>query len=45
LEYISNPANAPVVWKYELNPPDIFIWNNIENNKTTFSYAFHREKK
>jgi hypothetical protein len=45
LEYISNPANAPVIWKYELKPPDIFTWNNIENNKTTFSYTFHREKK
>lgn len=44
-ENISNAANSPVIWKYELKPPDIFIWNNIENNKTTFSYTFHREKK
>jgi hypothetical protein len=41
---ISNPENTPVTWKYELKSPDLFIWNTIENNKTTLSYTFHREK-
>lgn len=41
---ISNPENTPVTWKYELKSPDLFIWNTIENNKTTISYTFHREK-
>lgn len=43
-EDISNPENTPVIWKYEIKSPDLFVWNNIENNKTTFSYNFHREK-
>ena len=41
---ISNPENTPVTWKYELKSPDLFIWNTIENDKTTISYTFHREK-
>jgi hypothetical protein len=41
---ISNPENTRVTWKYELKSPDLFIWNTIENNKTTLSYTFHREK-
>jgi hypothetical protein len=43
-EDISNPEKTPITWKYELKSPDIFVWNNVENNKTTFSYIFHREK-
>ena len=41
---ILNPEKTPVIWKYEIKSPDMFVWNNIENNKTTFSYNFHREK-
>jgi hypothetical protein len=41
---ISNPENTPVTWKYELKSPDLFIWNTIENDKTTISYTFHRGK-
>ena len=41
---ISNPENTPVTWKYELKTPDLFIWNTVENNKTTISYNVHREK-
>ena len=43
-EDILNPEKSPVIWKYEIKSPDLFVWNNIENNKTTFSYNFHREK-
>jgi hypothetical protein len=43
-EDISNPENTPVICKYEIKSPDLFVWNNIENNKTTFSYNFHRQK-
>jgi hypothetical protein len=43
-EDISNPENTPVVWKYELKSPDIFVWNYIENDKMTKTYTFHREK-
>jgi hypothetical protein len=43
-EDILNPEKTPVMWKYEIKSPDMFVWNNIENNKTTFSYNFHREK-
>jgi hypothetical protein len=43
-EDILNPEKTPVIWKYEIKSPDVFVWNNIENNKTTFSYNFHREK-
>jgi hypothetical protein len=43
-EDILNPEKTPVIWKYEIKSPDEFVWNNIENNKTTFSYSFHREK-
>ena len=43
-EDILNPEKTPVIWKYEIKSPDLFVWNNIENNKTTFSYNFHREK-
>lgn len=42
---ISHPENTPVKWKYEIKSPDLFVWNNVENNKTTFSYTFYREKK
>ena len=41
---ILNPEKTPVIWKYEIKSPDLFVWNNIENNKTTFAYNFHREK-
>jgi len=41
-EDILNPEKTPVIWKYEIKSPDVFVWNNIENNKTTFSYIFHR---
>jgi hypothetical protein len=41
---ILNPEKTPVIWKYEIKAPDLFVWNNIENNKTTFSYNFLREK-
>ena len=41
---ILNPERIPVIWKYEIKSPDLFVWNNIENSKTTFSYNFHREK-
>jgi hypothetical protein len=43
-EDILNPEKTPVIWKYEIKSPDMFVWNNIENSKTTFSYNFHREK-
>jgi hypothetical protein len=43
-EDILNPEKSTVIWKYEIKSPDMFVWNNIENNKTTFSYTFHREK-
>jgi hypothetical protein len=43
-EDILNPEKTPVIWKYEIKSPDLFVWNNIENNKTTFSYNFHRQK-
>jgi hypothetical protein len=43
-EDILNPEKTPVIWKYEIKSPDVFVWNNIENNITTFSYSFHREK-
>ena len=43
-EDILNPEKTPVIWKYEIKSPDLFVWNNIENNKTTFSYNFNREK-
>jgi hypothetical protein len=43
-EDILNPEKTPVIWKYEIKSPDVFVWNNIEKNKTTFSYNFHREK-
>jgi len=43
-EDILNPEKTPVIWKYEIKSPDMFVWNNIENNITTFSYNFHREK-
>jgi hypothetical protein len=43
-ENISNPENAPVKWQYEIKSPDVFIWKFIENNKTTKSLTFHREK-
>ena len=43
-EDILNPEKTPVIWKYEIKSPDMFVWNNIENSKTTFSYIFHREK-
>jgi hypothetical protein len=41
-EDISNPENTQVTWKYELKSPDVFVWNYIENNKTTKTYTFHR---
>ncbi len=44
-EYISNPDKAPAIWKYEIKSPDSFVWYIIENNKTTGTYTFHREKK
>ncbi len=43
-EDISNPEKTPVIFKYEIKSPDLFVWNNIENNKTTFSYNFYRQK-
>lgn len=43
-ENISNPENAPVKWQYEIKSPDVFVWNFIENNKTTKSLTFNREK-
>jgi hypothetical protein len=43
-EDILNPEKTPVIWKYEIKSPDVFVWNNIENKKTTFSYNFNREK-
>jgi hypothetical protein len=43
-EYLSNPENAPVKWQYEFKSPDLMVWNYIENNKTTKSFTFHREK-
>jgi hypothetical protein len=43
-EDILNPEKTPVIWKYDIKSPDLFVWNNIENNKTTFSYNFLREK-
>ena len=43
-EDILNPEKTPVIWKYEIKSSDLFVWNNIENNKTTFTYNFHREK-
>lgn len=44
LKDILNPVRTPVIWKYEIKSPDLFVWNNIENNDTTFSYTFHRQK-
>jgi hypothetical protein len=43
-EYLSNPQNAPITWLYEFKSPDLMVWNYIENNKTTKSFTFHREK-
>ncbi|HEY5123992.1 MAG TPA: hypothetical protein VIK14_09680 [Ignavibacteria bacterium] len=43
-ENVSNPENAPVTWQYEFKSPDLMVWNYIENNKTTKSMTFHREK-
>ena len=42
-EDISNPENTPVVWKYELKSPDIFVWNYVENDKITKTYTFYRK--
>jgi AAA+ superfamily predicted ATPase len=44
LEDISNPEKAIFKWTFELPSPDLFIWTNIKNNKTTGTYTFHREK-
>jgi hypothetical protein len=41
-EYISNPEKAPVTWQYEIKSPDVFVWNYIENGKTTTTYTFQR---
>lgn len=43
LEDISNPEKAIYKWTFELPSPDLFIWTNIKNNKTTGTYTFHRE--
>jgi hypothetical protein len=43
-EYLLNPENAPVKWQYEFKSSDLMVWNYIENNKTTKSFTFHREK-
>ena len=45
LEDISNPENANLKWTFELTSPDLMVWTNIVNNKTTGTYTFHREKK
>jgi hypothetical protein len=42
---LSNPAKTPVTWQYEFKTPDVLVWNYVENNKTTMTYTFHREKK
>jgi hypothetical protein len=45
LEDISNPEKANLKWTFELKSPDLMVWSNIVNNKTTGTYTFHREKK
>jgi hypothetical protein len=45
LEDISNPEKATLKWTFELTSPDVMVWSNIVNNKTTGTYTFHREKK
>jgi hypothetical protein len=45
LEDVSNTEKANFKWTFELKSPDLIIWNNIVNNKTTGTYTFHREKK
>ncbi len=44
LQDISNPEKAIYKWTFELASPDLFIWTNLKNNKTTGTYTFHREK-
>jgi hypothetical protein len=44
LEDISNPEKAIYKWTFELTSPDLFVLTKTENNKTTGTYTFHREK-
>ena len=45
LEDVSNPEKATLKWTFELKSPDLMVWSNIVNSKTTGTYTFHREKK
>jgi hypothetical protein len=45
LQDISNPENATLKWTFELTSPDLMVWTNIVNNKTSGTYTFHQEKK
>ena len=44
LEDISNPEKATLKWTIELTSPDVMVWSNIVNNKSTGTYTFHRIK-
>lgn len=43
LKDIPNPEKATEKWVFEFKSPDLLIWTEIGNSKTTGTYTFHRE--
>lgn len=40
---ISDPEKATEKWIYEFKSPDLLVWTEIGNGKTTGTYVFHLE--
>jgi len=43
LKDVVNPDKATNKWAFEFKSPDLLIWTDLINNKSTNTYTFHRE--
>jgi len=43
LKDVVNPDKATNKWAFEFKSPDLLIWTDLVNNKSTNTYTFHRE--
>jgi proteic killer suppression protein len=44
-QYISNPENATMKWKFEFKSPDMFVITSLQNNTVEVVAEWTREKK
>lgn len=44
LDDIANPEKASIKYEGEFKTPDLLIWKEVVNDKTTWMYTLHREK-